>query len=121
MPLAEILADANRLLAEIPDVSDGDRRDELVRLRHDYLKRQLEALVARVRMLQGGKLSFDEESQALYDAVAPTHPESYFDDTLEAIDRELPGPGPLSERYEAFRQRFVIPPDRLSAVFDRAV
>ena len=121
MPLAEILADANRLLAEIPDVSDGDRRDELVRLRHDYLKRQLEAVVARVRMLQGGKLSFDEESQALYDAVAPTHPESYFDDTLEAIDRELPGPGPLSERYEAFRQRFVIPPDRLSAVFDRAV
>ena len=121
MPLAEILADANRLLAEIPDVSDGDRRDELVRLRHDYLKRQLEALVARVRMLQGGKLSFDEESQALYDAVAPTHPESYFDDTLEAIDRELPGPGPLSKRYEAFRQRFVIPPDRLWAVFDRAV
>src|SRR5437667_2813957 len=52
MPLAEILADANRLLAEIPNVSDGDRRDELVRLRHDYLKRQLEALVARVRMLQ---------------------------------------------------------------------
>ena len=29
-------------------------------------------------MLQGAKLTFDEESQALYDAVAPVHPESYF-------------------------------------------
>jgi hypothetical protein len=44
-----------------------------------------------------------------------------FDDTLAAIDRELPGSGPLAERFEAFRRRFVIPPDRLSAVFDRAI
>ena len=29
---------------------------------------------ARVRMLKGERLSFDEESKALYDAVAPTHP-----------------------------------------------
>ena len=49
-------------------------------LRHDYLTRQLEALRTRVRMLQGAKLTFDEESQALYDAVAPVHPESYFAD-----------------------------------------
>jgi hypothetical protein len=121
MPLAEIQAAATRLIADIPAVSDADRRDELIVLRHDYLTRQLEALLARVRMRQGAKLSFDEESQALYDAVAPTHPESYFDETLTAIDRELPGPGPLADRYEAFRHRFVIPPDRLSAVFDRAI
>src|SRR5205823_11016669 len=44
-----------------------------------------------------------------------------FDEAVEAIDRGLPGPGPLADRYEALRQRFVIPPDRLSAVFDRAI
>src|SRR5262249_15271513 len=33
----------------------------------------------------------------------------------------LPGSGSLAERYEAFRQQFVIPSDRLSAVFDRAI
>ncbi len=121
MPLADVQAEASRLVADIPDLSAADRVDELAVLRRDFLKRQLEAVLARVRMLQGAKLSFDEESQALYDAVAPTHPESYFADTLEAIDRELPGPGPLAERYEAFRQRFVIPPDRLSALFDRAI
>ena len=78
-------------------------RDELVVLRRDYLKRQLEALAARVRMLEGAKLTFDEESQALYDAVAPTHPDSYFEAALKEIDQALPGEGPLVDRYEAFR------------------
>jgi len=121
MPLADIRAEASRLIADIPDLPPTDRVDELDVLRHDYLKRLLEALLSRVRILEGAALSFDEESQALYDAVAPTHAESYFDDTLAAIDRELPGPGPLAERYDGFRRRFVIPPDRLSAVFDRAI
>src|SRR5437763_11172706 len=56
MPLLEIQAAATLLIAEIPAVSEADRRDELVVLRHDYLKRQLDALLARVRMLQGAKL-----------------------------------------------------------------
>ena len=55
----------------------------MVRLRHEYLKRQLSSLRARVRMLKGERLSFDEESKALYDAVAPTHPESHFQQILD--------------------------------------
>src|SRR5438270_14097537 len=71
MPLRDTAAAADRLIAGIPALSDDDRRDELVVLRRDYLKRQLEALRARVRMLDGVKMTFDEESQALYDSVAP--------------------------------------------------
>jgi len=120
VPLAEIDAGAARLIGEIGSVRPY-ASDELDRLRHEYLRRQLDALRARVRMLQGAKLTFDEESQALYDAVAPRHPDSYFEATLKEIDRALPGDGPLSDRYDAFRQRFVVPPDRLSRVFDRAI
>jgi hypothetical protein len=120
-PLAEIDGDAAKLIAEIPDLADADRRDTLLVLRHDYLRRQLEALRARVRMLQGAKLTFDEESQALYDAVSPAHPDSYYQAALDEIGRLLPGSGPLVERYDAYRQKFVIPPDRLTRVFDRAI
>src|SRR4249919_2562142 len=49
LPLPEIAAAADRLIADIPPVSDADRHDELVPLRHDYIKRQLEALRTRVR------------------------------------------------------------------------
>src|SRR4051812_894910 len=90
-PLAELEAAAGRLIGDLPALSDADRRDELIVLRHDYLRRQLEAVRSRVRMLQGGKMTFDEESRALYDAVAPTHPESYFDEALKELDRALPG------------------------------
>src|SRR5262249_31375323 len=120
LPLAGIDASAAQLISEIGQVREASG-DELARLRHDYVRRQLEALRARVRMLQGTKLSFDEESQALYDAVAPHHPDSYFADTLKAIERALPGDGPVIDRYDDFRKQFIVPPDRLSHVFDRAI
>jgi len=121
VPLREIDAAAERLIADIPAPTDADRRDELASLRRDYLKRQLEALRTRVKMLEGAKLTFDQESKALYDAVAPTHPESYFAGMLKELDRLLPGDAPLVDRYDAFRQKFIIPPNRLARVFDRAI
>jgi hypothetical protein len=119
-PLADIDAAAVRLLAEIPQRAGADD-DELAVLRRDYLKRQLEALRARVRMLQGTKFTFDEESQALYDAVAPSHPDSYFEGLIKEIDRALPGDGPVVDRYDAFRRKFIVPGERLGRVFDRAI
>jgi hypothetical protein len=121
LPLAQIDADAERLIARMPDLSAAEQRDPLVVLRREYLRRQLASLRARVQMLRGRKLTFDEESQALYDAVAPVHPDSYFQATIDELARLLPGDGTLVERFDAFRQKFVIPSDRLGRVFDRAI
>jgi hypothetical protein len=90
-------------------------------LRLDYLRRQTEALIARAEILGGRRMTFDEESQALYDAVAPTHGEEYFRELNSAIDRELPGGGSLAERVEAFRLQFAIPREKLDAVFSAAI
>jgi hypothetical protein len=92
---------------------------EAMRLR--YQLGQLRALVARLDLVAGHKRPFDEESKALYDAVAPTDTEAHFREILDALERELPGGGPLSERYEAFRATFVIPPDRLDRVITAAI
>jgi hypothetical protein len=94
---------------------------ELERLRLQYLQRQLAALAARVRILRGERLSFDEESKALYDAVAPTLPESHFQHILDRLEKRFPGSGPLFERYAAYRRGFVIPPARLDEVFQKAI
>jgi hypothetical protein len=101
---------------------DVSKQEEMVKLRHRYLIKQLQAVVARVRMLEGSKFSFDEESKALYDAVAPAYPERHFKAILERIDQELPaGEGPLVERLERFKHDFIIPKDRLDAVFKAAI
>ena len=95
--------------------------DEMAALRLQYLQRQLAALAARVRMLKGERLSFDDESKALYDAVAPTLTESHFQEILDRLEKRFPGNGPLVQRYDAFRSAFVIPRPKLDAVFQRAI
>jgi hypothetical protein len=118
-PLDAIGVRAQSLSADLARMPAGS--DELEQLRHHYLERQLSALGARVRMLKGERLSFDEESKALYDAVAPTLPESHFKSILDKLDGMFPGEGPLVARYESFRRQFVIPPARLDTVFKTAL
>jgi hypothetical protein len=95
--------------------------DDLSRLRHQYLEKQLDALSARVRMLKGERLSFDEESKALYDAVAPHYDEAHFQAVLDRLAPRFPGSGSLVDRYEAWRRAFVIPREKLDTVFQAAI
>jgi len=119
--IADIDADAAGWQRELADEVLAPGVDELARLRHGYLLKQGEALRARLKMLRGERLTFDQESVELYDAVAPTHTEEEFQAALRQLDERLSGPGPLLERYQAFRDRFVIPKDRLDAVFKAAI
>jgi hypothetical protein len=90
-------------------------------LRQEYLDRQLSSMGARVRMLKGERLSFDAEARALYDAEPPTYPESHFAEILDRLEKRFPGTGPLVERYDAWRRPFVIPKEKLDAVFKAAI
>ncbi|HEX6162416.1 MAG TPA: hypothetical protein VFZ31_03555, partial [Vicinamibacterales bacterium] len=112
-------AQAKGLLGAIGAVAEPS--DEMDKLRWHYLRRQLSALAARIRMLQGERMSFDEESKALYDAVAPTLPESHFQKILDQLEKQFPGSGPVGARYEKFRGQFVIPREKLDSVFQAAI
>lgn len=122
-PLADIdtaAAATESALAAItfkPDPRDA----EMWNLRKHYLTRQLASLRSRVAMLQGRKMTFDEESQALYDAVAPVKAEAEFAAIVKQLEAKLPGDGPLIERYDRFKQDFIIPKNRLDRVFQEAI
>jgi len=116
--LAEALEkDITAVSAASPVARDA----ELWVLRRRYLARQISALRARVSMLQGKRLTFDEESRALYDAVAPTQAEAEFAPVLAQLEARLPGDGALIERYDRFKQAFVIPTARVDRVFREAI
>lgn len=120
LPLAAIPVQAAALraaLAAIPVAA----LDTMSRLRHEYLGKQLQAMAARVDVLRGKRLAFDDESRVLYDAVAPTNSEAHYRELLARLDRALPGTGPVPARFDAFRQQFVIPRDRLDRVFQAAI
>lgn len=119
LSVAEIGTRAGELLAEL--AAAGEAGDELEAQRRRALARTLESLVARTRMLQGEKLSFDEESLALYDAQAPVRTADEFQAALDELEGKLPGGGSLSERLNAFKADFVIPAEKLDPVFRAAV
>lgn len=115
------IADRAAELAERVADWPGNRNNRLQLARIDGLSHRLEALLTRVAINQGQSFSFDEESRRLFGVEAPDHDADHFEHILGRIDELLPGTGSLSSRVNAFQDRFVIPQDRLSAVFDAAI
>ncbi|MBU8920773.1 MAG: DUF885 domain-containing protein [Bacteroidales bacterium] len=117
MGLAAIGSETGELLAALKNLKvDGD--DELLRLRHSFLARHIEALATWVKVRDGERFSFDQEAEALYDSKIPTYDESYFAETLAEIDRLLPpGEGNVQERLEKYREDFIIPKDKVAEIF----
>lgn len=86
-----------------------------------FLLAQLLAAQTRLRMLQGQKLPFADEAFGLFGVRPQLKPLSAYDPVLARVEQLVPGPGPLSDRVEAFQNRFTIPADRLEPVFREAI
>lgn len=117
--LEQIRGEAGELLRSLGSASPGSV--ELERLRYRYLLVQTKSLIARAEMLGGKTYSFDQESRALYDAVAPKVPLDRFEKTRLELEKLIPGPRPLSERLTIFRKQFQIPASKLPEVFKLAI
>ena len=120
LSVARIKSSADSLIGVLGD-SVPAYADSLVALRHGYLRTQLGSLSARARMLAGEHLTFDEEARALYDATPPHFSDAHFDSLLSRLDSLVPGQGPLARRYQAFRDRLLIPAGRVDTVFRTAI
>jgi hypothetical protein len=95
--------------------------DDQTALRIEGLIARLNALLTRIAMNQGNVLPFDDEAQRLFGTSAPDNDDEHFDTILAQIDELLPGEGSIAERVVEFRNQFVIPADKLSAIFDEAI
>jgi hypothetical protein len=95
--------------------------EEIEKLRHQYLAQQLRSMSARVEMLEGRSFTFNDEALALYDARPPHHPEKFFRDVLEKLDRLVPGSGTVAQRYDRYRSSYVVPVGKLDGIFQAAI
>ncbi|MGH8164606.1 MAG: hypothetical protein ACREP1_09760, partial [Rhodanobacteraceae bacterium] len=125
-PLAAIGEQAARLRAELVKVPLPN--DQMEKLRHEFLSKQLGALGARVRLLQGAKMTFDQQSQALYDSVAPHYSDAHFQRLIDDIEatgvlkpKDASDHRTLAQRYADWRKAFIIPNDKLATVFQLAI
>ncbi len=118
--LYEIKLTAGSLIDQLRAM-DVASEEEIVQLRAKYLIGQLTAMVARVELLEGKIMSFDEEAKALYDANPPVYSELHFKNILTELDKLLPGSGTINDRYLRFKEKFIIPKDKLDSVFKAAI
>jgi hypothetical protein len=119
LPLEEIVRRAGAAIASVPGAPAG--ADEAARLRPGYLRATLSSLRARARLVSGERLSFADEARALYGAAPPPRSDAEFRSVVDALDRAVPGTGPIAERLEAYRARQRVPADRLRATVELAV
>ena len=119
MSLDDIRLAAGDLSGRLAAIDAGE--DEMLAMRIDELIARLRALDTRIAINKGEYLDFDDESLALFGSQAPHHDAAHFQTILDELDALVPGEGPLSKRVEAFNARFVIPLDKLPAVFEAAM
>lgn len=85
------------------------------------LAKQVRAIADRADQLLGARKNFDQETEQYFGVTAPDTNPTALDPVRAAIGRLLGGRGPLTQRYLAFDEKFLIPPERLQAVMTRAM
>jgi len=87
--------------------------------RHVYLEKQITAMEAAVRTLEGERGSLVEEARSFLDLELHPIPDTVFAEGLRMINDALPGKGTVAERYEQWQSRVirtVSPEQRLSLI-----
>ena len=93
---ARLVADAEALLAELPD---------------GWLNDQVRACATYARVLDGEEIGYADEVEACYGVRPVKTPASVYEAAHAALDELLPGDGPLLERRTAWRMRHSIDGD----------
>jgi len=119
--LATLADEVDGLRVSLDAVGDPGARSPMDERRALFLEGQLRAAKTRLRMMQGEKLSFEDEAEGLFGVRPVLKPLASYDPVLAEIDRLVPGEGPLWQRVDAFNDRFIVPADRLKPVMDAAI
>jgi hypothetical protein len=90
--------------------------------RREHLISQLDAVAARAAWLSGARLRWPEELRRLFHIDEPVPETSTAARAaLRELDRLLAGAGTTAEKLDVYDARFIVPTDRMSAVFTRAL
>ena len=115
-----LIAEADSLLNELELLSEYSAT-ELETLRYRYLYKQLFAVKTKIIVLNGSILPFDLESRAFYDVSPPEINEEELQETLNELDKILPGKGDVAERFITLRKKFEVPNNKIDEVLNAAI
>ncbi len=118
--ISELKAEADRIQSTL-SAMDTSAQQLMEHRRNAWLKANVASARSRLDIIEGVRFRFREEATRLFALTPELRPLESYDPVLERIEALLPGSGPLAERVEAFRNRYVIPSNRLDAVMGAAI
>lgn len=107
----DLAATARALRADLPSSGLPPERVE-------FLEGQLAALEVSGRKLAGEPVGFVDEVESYFQVRIERADPAAYEAAHRALDDLLPGSGTLAERYVAWRESQVVPPDLLGAAID---
>jgi len=99
----ELAANADALLAEVPD---------------GWLRDQVRGCATYAHVLAGDEVSYSDEVEACYGVRPAKTPTSVYEAALAELDELLPGDGSLFDRRQAWRTRHLVDGTLALAVLD---
>jgi hypothetical protein len=118
--ISELKAEADRIQSSL-SAMDTSAQQTMEHRRNVWLKASVASARSRLDIIEGARFRFRDEATRLFALTPELRPLESYDPVLERIEALLPGSGPLAERVEAFRNRYVIPSNRLDAVMGAAI
>ncbi len=106
---AELAERARRLLADLEVATDYPPH------RRQWLSAQVRGLQTTARKLAGEDIAYLDEIEWCYGVRPGLTDEDQFESAHQALDRVMPGTGPLADRYVAWQETQVVPSDKLSS------
>ena len=118
VPVAELRRETQVLLEALDRIHSGNggRAERLV-----WFRQQLIALDTNLRKLEGEKLSIAEQARLLHDLKVSPPGIAELEAARAALEKLLPGPGPLGARLEAWQNRFRLREDQLPKAYALAL
>ena len=95
---------------------DAEALDD--RQRSRFLTAQLDGAAAVAERLAGDALSYKDEVRRCYGIEVEWVDDDKLAEGLDALDRLIPGDGPLRERYQAWQRAYELPRDVLLKALD---
>lgn len=114
----ELKVEADRIVAALaPFAQAGGEQGQRARV----MAANTSSARFRLDMIDGKRVPFVDEAEALFALRPKLRPLSDFDGALARIEALVPGPGTLAERVGAFRAQYSVPADRLADVMQAAI
>lgn len=111
-----LAAEARGLLADLEAESAAPSDPAVDPVRGEFVRSHVAALECSARKFAGEEIAFVDEVRAYFDVDIAATPEEEFAAAHRELDALLEGGGTVAERYQAYRERHLVPPQRLAEV-----